>query len=81
MEDVRPKLADIERDHILATLALCEGNRTRTANILGISVRCLRNRLHKYAGNGFGVPQPKTGVVTEPRLDSTKKKALTLLMC
>jgi len=80
MEDIRPRLADIEREHILATLALCEGNRTRTANMLGISVRCLRNRLHKYAENGFGVPQPKTGVMTEPQLDSTKKKVLTVLM-
>src|SRR5436189_6059180 len=51
MEDVRAgaKLADIERDHILATLASCEGNRTRAANALGISIRCLRNQLHLYA--------------------------------
>jgi len=80
MEDIRPKLADIERDHILATLARCEGNRTHTAEMLGISVRCLRNRLHKYAESGFGVPEPKTGVLTESRLDSTKKKLLTFLM-
>ena len=70
MEDIRPKLADIERDHILATLALCEGNRTHAAEMLGISVRCLRNKLHKYAESGFGVPEPKTGVgISESRLD------------
>jgi hypothetical protein len=46
--------------------------------MLGISVRCLRNKLHKYAEGGFGVPEPKTGVLTESRLDSTKKKLLTL---
>jgi len=34
MEDIRPRLADIEREHILATLALCEGNRTYSAEML-----------------------------------------------
>ena len=62
MEDMRPKLADIEREHILATLARCEGNRTRAAEMLGISVRCLRNKLHRYVEGGFGVPEPKAGV-------------------
>jgi len=80
MEAIRPKLADIDSDHILATLVLCEGNRTHAAEMLGISVRCLRNKLHKYAEGGFGVPEPKTGVLTESRLDSTKKKLLTFLM-
>ena len=64
MEEVRAgaKLADIERDHILATLAFCEGNRTRAANALGISIRCLRNKLHVYAADGVKVPEPKTGL-------------------
>jgi DNA-binding NtrC family response regulator len=64
MEEVRAgaKLADIERDHILATLACCEGNRTRAANALGISIRCLRNKLHLYAADGVKVPEPKTGM-------------------
>ena len=62
MEDIRPKLADIERDHILATLACCEGNRTRAVNALGISIRCLRNKLHLYAADGVKVPEPKTGM-------------------
>jgi DNA-binding NtrC family response regulator len=56
------RLADIERDHILATLASCEGNRTRAANVLGISIRCLRNKLHLYAADGVKVPEPKTGM-------------------
>jgi len=64
MEDVRAgaKLADIERDHIIATLASCEGNRTRAASALGISIRCLRNKLHLYAADGVKVPEPKNGV-------------------
>jgi DNA-binding NtrC family response regulator len=62
MAEVRPcaKLADIEKEHILATLEACNGNRTRAAEVLGISVRCLRNKLHLYLEEGAEVPEPKT---------------------
>jgi DNA-binding NtrC family response regulator len=61
MAEVRPcaKLADIEKEHILTTLEACEGNRTRAAEVLGISVRCLRNKLHLYLEEGATVPDPK----------------------
>src|SRR5262249_16000100 len=36
-------VADVERDLILETLKHCLGNRTHAANILGISIRTLRN--------------------------------------
>ena len=49
-------LAEVERDHILVTLKLCGNNRTYAARNLGISVRCLRIKLHKYAQEGFEVP-------------------------
>ncbi len=45
------KVADVERDLILQTLDHCLGNRTHAANILGISIRTLRNKLHQY-GHG-----------------------------
>jgi len=48
-------LAEIEQDHILATLAHCNGNRTRTARLLRISLRCLRNKLHLYQKLGCNV--------------------------
>jgi DNA-binding NtrC family response regulator len=41
-------LAEVERRHILQTLARCGYNRTHTATLLGISVRCLRLKLHQY---------------------------------
>jgi DNA-binding NtrC family response regulator len=41
-------LADVEREHILETLACCDGNRTLTARFLDISVRCLRMKLHHF---------------------------------
>jgi DNA-binding NtrC family response regulator len=43
-----PTLAEVERRHILQTLALCGYNRTHTARLLGISIRCLRLKLHQY---------------------------------
>jgi DNA-binding NtrC family response regulator len=41
-------VADVERDLILDTLNHCLGNRTHAANILGISIRTLRNKLKLY---------------------------------
>lgn len=40
--------SEMERCLILATLDRHGGNRTRTAETLGISVRTIRNRLHQY---------------------------------
>ncbi|MBU6475583.1 MAG: sigma-54-dependent Fis family transcriptional regulator [Alphaproteobacteria bacterium] len=41
-------VADVERELILNTLDHCLGNRTQAANILGISIRTLRNKLKEY---------------------------------
>ena len=46
----------VERDLILETLGHCLGNRTRAAEILGISIRTLRNKLHDYRAAGLAVP-------------------------
>jgi len=54
-------LAEVERDLILVTLRHCLGNRTHAANILGISLRTLRNKLNEYAGQGVPVPPPGGG--------------------
>jgi two-component system response regulator RegA len=44
------KLADIERQTILAALARHDGNRDETARELGISIRTLYYRLKQYQG-------------------------------
>ncbi|MCC6778329.1 MAG: sigma-54-dependent Fis family transcriptional regulator [Hyphomicrobiales bacterium] len=54
-------VADVERDLILETLKHCLGNRTHAANILGISIRTLRNKLNEYADDGVAVPPPGGG--------------------
>ena len=54
-------VADVERDLILETLKHCLGNRTHAANILGISIRTLRNKLNEYTADGVPVPPPGNG--------------------
>ncbi|MCP8884590.1 sigma-54 dependent transcriptional regulator [Devosia sp. XJ19-1] len=51
-------VADVERDLILDTLDHTLGNRTHAANILGISIRTLRNKLNQYSDEGVPVPEP-----------------------
>jgi DNA-binding NtrC family response regulator len=51
-------VADVERDLILDTLTHCLGNRTHAANILGISIRTLRNKLKLYSEQGVPVVSP-----------------------
>ncbi len=51
-------VADVERDLIIDTLRHCVGNRTHAANILGISIRTLRNKLKAYTEDGLNVPMP-----------------------
>ncbi len=51
-------VAAVEQELILNTLDHCIGNRTHAANILGISIRTLRNKLKQYSDEGVHVPQP-----------------------
>lgn len=47
------KVADVEKELILHTLDHCLGNRTHAANILGISIRTLRNKLKEYSSTNI----------------------------
>jgi DNA-binding NtrC family response regulator len=54
-------VAEVEQRLILDTLSHCLGNRTHAANILGISIRTLRNKLKEYTESGVAVPAPQGG--------------------
>lgn len=47
------KLEEIERKYILQTLYFVQQNRTKAAEILGISIRTLRNKINQYREEGF----------------------------
>jgi DNA-binding protein Fis len=51
----------VEQQLILDTLNHCLGNRTHAANILGISIRTLRNKLKEYSEAGVSIPAPQGG--------------------
>ncbi len=51
-------VSEVEQDLILQTLDHCLGNRTHAANILGISIRTLRNKLKEYGEQGISIPTP-----------------------
>ncbi|MDE3059724.1 MAG: sigma-54-dependent Fis family transcriptional regulator [Pseudomonadota bacterium] len=51
----------VEQELIIDTLNHCLGNRTHAANILGISIRTLRNKLKQYGEQGLAVPPAPTG--------------------
>jgi two-component system response regulator FlrC len=54
-------VAQMEQQLIIDTLEHCIGNRTHAANILGISIRTLRNKLKEYSESGVRIPAPQMG--------------------
>ena len=50
-------VAEIERELILKTLNHFQGNRTRASVALGISIRCLRDKIHQFRAHGIDIPQ------------------------
>lgn len=49
-------MAEVEKSLILATLRQTAGNRTHAAQLLGISIRTMRNKLREYAEDGENIP-------------------------
>lgn len=56
-KEIKPSsVREMEMKLILETLTSLEGNRTRAASILGITVRTLRNKINEYRALGIQVP-------------------------
>jgi DNA-binding NtrC family response regulator len=55
IENPSMTLRDVEKDLILKTLQETNDNRTKTADVLGISVRTLRNKLNEYRKEGIDI--------------------------
>ena len=55
---VGSRLADVERRLILATLAAVGGNKAKAAELLGISLKTLYNRVNMYQGHGHNDRPP-----------------------
>ena len=49
-------VGEVERQLVLHTLARCDGNRTRAARVLGLSVRTMRNKIRQYSADGIHIP-------------------------
>ncbi len=54
-QEVQP-LSEVEKHMILKGLGHTQGNRTKAADLLGISVRTLRNKLNEYRRQGLEIP-------------------------
>jgi len=54
-------VGDVEKELILDTLDHCLGNRTQAAQVLGISIRTLRNKLKQYQDEGTPVKSATGG--------------------
>jgi two-component system response regulator FlrC len=50
--EVKP-LHELEREAIFKALEVCKGNKTKAAELLGITVRTLRNKLKQYEEQGL----------------------------
>ena len=64
---VGTSLDDAERALIMATLDSVAGSKAKAAQVLGISLKTLYNRLHAYRGSGFDAVQEMRAPV--PRAD------------
>jgi two-component system, NtrC family, response regulator AtoC len=65
-------IADVERRLIFATLDQCGGTKERAADILGISLKTLYNRLREYGANAGGQSEISNSDNDKPTHSATK---------
>jgi DNA-binding NtrC family response regulator len=57
-------LAVMEKKTIFATLEHCSGNKRRAAEVLGVSLKTLYNRLAEYAQHSAEMSPPATSALS-----------------
>jgi DNA-binding NtrC family response regulator len=62
----------VERELVLETLAHTHGKRTLSAQLLGLSVRTLRNKITEYSAQGVYVPPHESRA---QHFDATQSRA------
>ena len=72
-------IALVERELILQTLRYNQGNRTRTADLLGISIRSLRDKIRHYRDQGQSVPEPRSQSDDEISVTKYRENLVELL--
>jgi DNA-binding protein Fis len=72
-------IALVECELILQTLRYNQGNRTRTADLLGISVRSLRDKIRHYRDQGHSVPEPRSQSDEEISVTKYRENLVELL--
>lgn len=63
-------LDEMERMTIMEVIAHFQGNRTKTAQTLGISLRNLRLKLARYRALGFHVPEHGNSLNQRKRMEA-----------
>jgi two-component system response regulator FlrC len=48
---------EMETKLVIDALKACNGNRTKAASLLGITVRTLRNKIKEYRAIGIDIPE------------------------
>ncbi len=66
---VEMPLDEVEKNHILRTLAYHQGNKTKTAQSLGITIKTLYNKLHRYGILKPAEVSAPVAQLTEPGLE------------
>jgi two-component system, NtrC family, response regulator HydG len=66
-------MAELEKYAILKTLEACGGSTTKTAEMLGISIRTIQYRLHQYGMRGpssSGSPSSSRASIGDPHMNA-----------
>lgn len=64
-------VSEVERELVLQTIIHCNGNRTRAARMLRVSIRTIRNKLREYSAAAETYPRQLTS--RAPRTPGAKK--------